>query len=418
LETIELGIPRGEKQQLFVDLLNAALRERGAYFSMLSSSGNHFEDGSFESILTLGTPDRTGTETVTWRLTKASDGSLSSITVEAQGPRANEAETEAGKVVHRSLVLTLSEPTQRYFHRVDFYFVGPRLDGEYWLPGFRLAPGDPDESQHDIFSERVVYIDQEVSGVDEMHARVIANERARRHAARLSFLMNIGLTRPTGPHRIWVLSDDEGPRSGCERRFRGFVPSTQATRMPKKGTTERLGKRGRPILNPYGYAGETVTIPLEARAILRGLERLPANLREAFDKCARLYQVALIVGRQLPSVGLAYRVAAVDALAQGAGATRDFREFVRSNIDLDAGLETLLNTLYGEVRSAHFHGGAFPLGEFTPQRSFDPLMDQAWVRQQEIGYQGSHLLRSTVLAWLSRTLRVPLRDPADPAMAK
>lgn len=73
---IPLNIHRGERQQAFLDYLNAALRERtGAY----SGSAGVAEDGSF-NVSTSG-PFQVGQATVllTWCLTKNPDGQLTKL---------------------------------------------------------------------------------------------------------------------------------------------------------------------------------------------------------------------------------------------------------------------------------------------------------------------------------------------------
>jgi hypothetical protein len=403
---------RDEKQQIFIDAMNAALRESGAAFSMISASGNSTGDRGFESSLTVSWPASIAPATTTWKLLKDAKGTLMHLTVETEADENDAWKLEVRALVERALVAALADRKSKFFHRSEFYYIGPRLDGEYWLPGFRFAPGDPDEEQHGIFLERVVVIDQEALGMDSTHAAIVGAESARRYAARLSLLLNIGFYRPRSPAAVWV--SREGDELGCERRFRGFYSEHRPVKMPRKRELAPLGRQGQPILSlPYlygAYAGDLVTLPRESRRILRQMECTNDSVRDAFDRCARLYQVALVAGQQFPSVGLAYRVAAVDALAQTSGPWNGFSEFVRAHVHVDADTESLLESLYGDVRSAHFHAGKFPLGEFRVQR-FDPLMDEAGVRSQEIGFAGSLLLRMAILSWISRVTGVRLEEP-------
>jgi hypothetical protein len=410
---VPLDLARGEKQQSFIDALNAALRQSNASFLMISASGHSAEDGGYESSLTVAWPNSTSSGRISWHLLKDSKGTLIHLIVEAEGCEGTAWEQEVRELINGALVATLAERKSKYFMRTEFYYVGPRLDGEYWLPGYRFAPGDPDIQIHDVFTERVVVIDQNVMGIDGHHAAIVGREAARRHGARLSLLLNIGLYQPSGPARIWVLNKDH--EIGSELRFRGFDPQEhQRTTMPRKREISPLGKKGRPILYPYGYSGYTVTLPCESRAILREIERASEGIRDAFDRCARLYQVSLVAGQQFPSVGLAYRVAAVEALAKSGGPWNGFSAFVRAHVQIDSETESLLGSLYGDVRSAHFHAGQFPMGEFGIQRWFDPLMDEAHVRTQEVGFAGSYLMRTAILSWISRVTGVQLETPELP----
>ena len=72
------------------------------------------------------------------------------------------------------------------------------------------------------------------------------------------------------------------------------------------------------------------------------------------------------VGKNLHSLGVSYKVAAVDSLSEGKSPQGEFMKLVRQyNSRI---VEDTLRYLYGTVRSGHFHKGVFPLGEFEPLR--------------------------------------------------
>jgi hypothetical protein len=108
----------------------------------------------------------------------------------------------------------------------------------------------------------------------------------------------------------------------------------------------------------------------------------------------------LVVGRRYPSVSLAYRVAAVEAIVQGNPEFSGFSDFVRKNVWEEPYLEEALDFLYGKARSAHFHSGEFPGGEFDMWRFFDPFMDDEWVKKSELQRLGYELKRTAIVTWI------------------
>jgi hypothetical protein len=358
--------------------------------------------------------------TTVWRLIKEANGSLEKIVVEHVDLAVPEVEWERAvqSLINNAFSAALAEKKQRFFKRGEFFYIGQRLDGEYWLPGFRLAPGDPDGSDRShIFDERVVHIDINVEAIDAHYAGIMAEEIIRRHVARLSLLLNIGFYRPQ-MGRVWVLPEFQAASSEpevSERRWLGYYDTEAVDRMPTKGESCKLGEYSGSFFARY-TTGATITIPRETRAILRGIAQTDSQVREAFDRGARLYQVSLVIGRQFPSVGLAYRVAAVEAIAKSLPKALDFSEFIRAYVQSDQQVEALIKTLYGSIRSAHFHGGQFPLGEFAATRWFDPLMDEAVFRQQELGMEGARLLRVAILRWVATATQTELTMPEGPIL--
>src|SRR5262249_31806122 len=135
------------------------------------------------------------------------------------------------------LTTTLSETRQKYFQRTFLYYIGPQLDGEYWLPGYRFAPAYPaDPSPILINAERVVTVDQNVLAIDKENAFVLADAAARRHSARLSLLLNKGLYGAEHAQRwVWPVVDGV-PATESVRYQLGFYHSaSQLSEMPRKG---------------------------------------------------------------------------------------------------------------------------------------------------------------------------------------
>ena len=299
------------------------------------------------------------------------------------------------------LVSALAEKVVKFFRRRAFHYVGPNLGGEYWLPGFRLAPAIPnDDTPQMINAERVVYIDQNVEAIDDMHAHTLADEIARRHAARLSLVLNVGMYYPQPEQRWFLRIQSDPPKISSERSQLGFVDSSHTTSvMPEKGNECPLGDYGGSVLDSWRSAG-LLTCPAETRRILRGVDNGEPRLREAFDRCARLWQVAGVAGRMFPSVGMAYEIAAVEAITSAYPEYGSFSGFVRQNVPAIEGLENFLAFLYGSVRSAHFHAGEFPLGEFLALRI--DITDSDVLERTNMRASGYEIIRKSIMSWILR----------------
>ena len=403
---IPLNLPRDERQQAFLDYLNSALRGRtGAY----SGSAGAADDGAFN--VSMSGPFQVGQSSIplAWTLCKNPDGQLTRLVVEYVGDEAPASDWERAvyEFVTSVLATTLSNARTKYFHRSFFYYIGPQLDGEYWLPGYRFAPAYPgDPHPHLINAERVVSIDQQVLAIDNFHAFVVAEAAARRHSARISLLLNTGLYGAEQSQRwVWPVVDGV-PASESVRYQLGFQhPSATLGEMPRKGRVCTLGAYRGSLAARYRVAGELLSLPAEARKILRGIDSALPAITEAFDRGARLYQVATVCGRYFPSVALAYRVAAVEAISAADPSFKGFSDFMRRHVRSQRNIGELLNYMYGAARSAHFHGGEFPMGEFSSRSGFTgPFMDADAV-QRDSRHRACHeLTREAIVNWLVETL--------------
>jgi hypothetical protein len=315
-------------------------------------------------------------------------------------------ETVVHKFVTSVLTATLAETRSKFFRRSLFFYIGAQLDGEYWLPSYRFAPAFPQDSEpHLLNAERVVSIDQDVMAIDDMHANMIAEEAALRHAARLTLLLNTALYRNDQSFRwVWPKTSD-GMSDRSVRQYLGFVhPDTRLSELPRKGVQCQLGKYNGSLAARYLVAGELLSLPPEARNILRLVDHADPRVSNAFDCGARLYHVAAVCGRHFPSVGLAYRVAAVDAVRQVHGTHGSFSEFMRAHISDYPDLDEILEYLFGIARSAHFHGGQFPVGEYGRQFAFDPLMNAESVQRDSLHRTCNELTREAIVSWISESL--------------
>ncbi len=410
---VDLNLPRGERQRHFTDYLNSALRSRTQSYSGSAGMG---EDRLFRSTMTGLFPLNTATAPLTWEMVKDINGALLYLEVECTDKDVGEAvwKTAAYEFVTSVLTAALSDKRRTFFQRVFFEYIGPQLDGEYWLPNYRLAPAFPADTEPFLINaERILAIDMLVSAIDEQNAMVLASEAARRHAARLSLLLNVGLYAPASFESRWVVPVIDGkPANESARYHLGFSqPGIIVREMPKKGELCALGQYKGTLAARYRVAGQLLSLPPQARKILRGVERADPLVTDAFDRGSRLYQVGLVVGQQFPSVGLAYRIAAVEAIAVGGKTASSFAEFMRKHITSTSDLDEILDYMYGSVRSAHFHSGEFPLGEFARVQFFDPLMDSESLERSSLHRVCYELTREAIVNWMSSL--VPETHPAE-----
>jgi hypothetical protein len=410
--SIPLGLPPTSSQQSFIDHFNSLLKD---CLGASSGAAGFQPDGTFRS--TTSGPTALGDRTVhlTWVLTKAADGVLASVEVISNESGDDVSwHDQAHNLVSTALASALSNKKTLFFRRVQLHYVGSALDGEYWLPGFRFAPAISDDDDPQLLNaERVVHLDLDVEAVDGNHAHALASEVAARHASRLAIVLNKGLYTADQIHR-WVLPEDGGKPAVQSRRFQsGFYhPSVHATEMPPKGAQCKLGAYLGSMRDRYRPSGGLLTLPKESRSVLRFVEHSGPPFRDAFDACARLYRLGLLIANHSPSAGLAYRVAAIDAISQVTGEFQGASDFIRKHVDPSPDLESLLEFLYTDIRSAHFHAGKAPLDERLGI-PFHPPMTSEFIEQTHLTTLGYEITRAAIVQWvLSRVRRGDVEDGA------
>ena len=286
------------------------------------------------------------------------EGGISSIEVDGNV----EAATRLLLGVYNKVV---NNKRTKFFHRAIFHYIGPAMRGEYWLKGrsIRLAPADPDDENRGMATaERVVFVDQMVMAIDDVHAREVGETTAAQLSAVLSLLLDVGLYSPVHEHR-WCQHEDRSGGWTQERCQMGWTSSAPCpAQMPRKGETCPLAEY-RGALGNLRYGNYAPSCPPETRDILRGLEAASPVTRAAVHGAARLYQTGLVAGKHYPTVALAYHVAAFDAIANKMN-ERGFKSYAKSLLPQDDRHASLVDRLWGEVRCAHFHAGSFISREY------------------------------------------------------
>jgi len=400
---ISLNLPPGDNQVAFATNLNAALKEALTAFQ---SSAAFQADGTFSTWVS-GPATIGGAEyPLTFALRYGANGVLEHVDVEALEAETVDWRAMASALVTGSLANTLSERRIKYFNRHQLSYVGGAIDGEYWVSGFRLGPALPDDPDAFLMNaERVPFLDFQVEAVDMHHAQSISKEFAQRQSARLSLLLGFPLVTPDRTMR-WVrppaTPEDPVPDSiRLETVFgrKDFPP----LRMPEKGTLCRAGKFEGALSDRFrNTAGHLLTMPRETRRVFRALNLSP-SFREALDAYARLYHLGLLVSRSSRTAGLAYRVAGIDAICQVYKAWKGPSAFMRNFAPSFPNIDALVDFLYSDVRSAHFHAGQATLDQ-DHMIPFHPLMTAEYVKQMELLDQGYWLTRLSFANWVAQEL--------------
>ena len=73
---------------------------------------------------------------------------------------------------------------------------------------------------------------------------------------------------------------------------------------------------------------------------------------------------------------------------------------MRKNVKSLADPTAILTFLYGAVRSAHFHAGEFPLGEYDLLEFPRAFMSSEYIESTNLRPKGFELTREAIVNWL------------------
>jgi hypothetical protein len=329
------------------------------------------------------------------------------IEVDKEGDEnANEEwQNAVNELITSALTSALAIKRERFFCQNQFNYIGQQLDGEYWFGNTRFAPAWPNDDQPAMFNaERVVSIDQIIYAIDRNDSYSLAQQSSSRLAARLSLLLDAGLYR-TPLEQRWVYRDGKSIRASLA--FVGYA--APLVDIPQKGEVCRLGRWAGSLTSRY--TGDLLSLPREARKILRAIDSASPMVIDAFDRGARLYQVAAVIQQQFPSVSLAYRVAAVEAISKADPTGNGFSEFMRKNVKSLSDPDPVLDFLYGTARSGHFHAGEFPLGEHDRSELIPAFMSSEYVEKTNLVRVSFAITREAIINWLAGQL--PYQEAAQ-----
>lgn len=364
MPNIDLSVIKNPAQQrYFIEHLDSILRKHSSNstgVSYFNDSGDHINESSI--IINIDNTE----EVLQLKITSTDKDHLKLI--EFQCPESPKAEEFAHSLITQSLVNTLGVATTKFFRRIQYCYIGEQLDGEYWIRNTRIAPinpSDPSPLRYDI--ERYISLDMEVDAIDEQDAWSIASYKADKLIAKISILTDVGFYKPTIEHRWFIPENINDPSELRQLGYFGHGP--EISKMPRKGKVCNAGSFEGSMRSTMRCIGDSLKLPIETRKLLSAMESKPANQSGAFENSALLYQFGLNAGRYSRTVKLSYFVASIDALCKAECTHNEFGKFLRHYAQPAHNIDHLINFMHGDVRSAHFHAGEFPFGEFTLKKT-------------------------------------------------
>ncbi len=387
-----------EKTIQFLEYFNLAIRKGGHEGSSIS----YLPDGSVAETVRCALAASSDTNIpASWTITLKADGILAPLRIDVDDAAPDGWQRAAEGVVREALVSVLESPKTKVFCREEFAYIGQPLDGEYYILNFRIAPSQPAFDDPFGFSENILLIDHYAEGVGGLQAHALGKVQAQKIASLLCVFLNAGFHKiPTTEHR-WVY-DAEGNTSCLQLGYRSSLPKPVS--MPRKGTECRPGQAFEVNRDEMEDAlprpVEFIRCPKDIRVLFSAYNALPPNEQVAYLGAAALFQIALTAGRNYPTVEMAYSVAAVDALARGKQqSTKMFVQLVKDCCPNVPSQD--VEYLYQRIRSAHFHVGSFPGGEFEPV-NFGQLLvlrnDE--LKRHNLRWYTRAVMRFVLIRWL------------------
>ncbi|EMN7726847.1 hypothetical protein WB980_000091 [Bacillus cereus] len=261
------------------------------------------------------------------------------------------------KKVDMAWSATHSKKTKKFFFRSIYNYIGSRLDGDYYIANWRLAPASPENVPKWKNVENSFYLDMEVDGINEKHAHSKHEVKCNEITAILSVVLDKGIYKPSNEW-LWGsnLGDDESNLFKVGYKDEANKPSG----MPEKDK-KRSGKYSEAPRNIVDYSDYySIKLPRGIRKLFKAYEGLDTIEKEAFLSAARMYQISISVGKNIDSVSSSYRIAALDALSKPLRQNGKNKNAIISLVKkYYPGYEKQIERLYDSIRSAHFHQGVF-----------------------------------------------------------
>lgn len=391
---IDLSSLSLEQSKEFVDHFNANIRKKNDTLLGPTGSTNFDNDGATVYLDDTIVVDEERF-TICWKLRMKHTGELLSASVErTENAPKGILEKKAYEFLNSILIHTISSNRQRFYIRTHYTCMsGSNLEGEYWIKGKRVAPQFPEDNSSLIDAERYIVLDQEVDAIDGQHAREIAEHRAYQYACRISLLTEVGLQKPKFEYR-YCLKNFNG-EIVQERESTQHIDRWQPSTMPAKAELCDLGQFRGSVFDDNSMSNNRFVMPRETRKIFRGLDGLSTRKKEAFDRCANMYRLGLVLGPGLPTVKLSYFYGAIDAIIKTVDEDLDMTKFMDAYGD--PGGVDVVREMGREVRSAHWHSGEMKLGE-TDFRS-DYLTNPQGLIRSAMFREGQKHIRNAIFKW-------------------
>lgn len=145
------------------------------------------------------------------------------------------------------------------------------------------------------------------------------------------------------------------------------------------------------------YSGELLKIPCQIRNYYKGIKELSPLKGKYFRNCCRLYNLSLTAGQYEPTLMLAYMVNSVECLAKSEDKNKSFSEFMKKYLGKEYDKE-LVDFLYGNLRSGHFHSGEMFFTEYNIK--LDISLEKGFFKMQNIFNKGRSILRKALINWV------------------
>jgi hypothetical protein len=383
----------GDSAERVVDQFNAALHYN---YTSLSGMSGIDADGYLRSEVRVSTSGGRYPGDITWVLKRRLNGTLVSVTASGFGERWTES---AQRFFSDVLASALANATKPFVHRRPFLYFGPNLSGEYWFRQIRVAPLHPNDNDPDrVTVERCLVVDHEIPAPDQVKAYLCGEEAARRYGARVSFLLDVGV-RVEERRQRWVSIRQRDATVEHVRGESGITIPHWLEALPKKGAQCDMG-RFEGDTHLFGRSGR-LTFPRHARSLWRTADAADVATRSIFDSMCQLYQVGRVIEDYYPTAALAYFVSAAEAASTAPDSGSSFGEFMRTFTPEIDGRAAMVERLYRQLRSSHFHAGQFALGDFGA--SSTTLLGEPGEKQRgDFYYDGRKLLRSALVNWSQR----------------
>ena len=402
---IELHELDAGKSQDFLIYFIAQLKEKNKSPFLGNASAKFNDSGQYETNIHdfIRTNDGRGTA-VDWKITQNTDGTIPFVeAVSKSDIVTSECSDHINTFVNKVLTLALSEKKETFFYRSYYCFIhGSNLNGEYWLnSNIRIAPLYPEDDSSHINAERIIVIDQVIEAIDKTHSYQLGDERASLLSAQLSFLFDLGIYEPVREERWAINYLEDGKDFKNERIQLGILDERKPEKMPSKGEICKLSNPTDSVYKYKRYMGDDLGFPKEIRKILRAIDATKYINRLAFNKCCRLYQIALNAGRYHPTIKLSYMYGAVDSITQTTGNEKGFSEFMRKYYP--SVTDDFLEFIHSKVRSAHWHSGEFIMGDNESNWKESMINPDTHLRSN-ILRNGHKALRTAILNWLFKEI--------------
>ena len=278
MERLDLSsISDQERARLFLNHLDGFFLE----FRKQSFGSSYFYEDSFVNETNIsGTIDGKN-ENFFIRIVSDLNGNLKYL--EFDDNKHGEYKEKINNLIIDSLMKSLDDKKKTFYRRYHYTYIGPQLEGEYWIKGARIAPIHDDEDNKVWDNvERYFSIELSVSAIDEPDADAKGNVASDIIAARLSMLLDVGISQPIVEHK-WCI--DVNNR---EDRFRNelfmFFQNNRIVKVPRGINISFNGIHT--DLDAVAYDTKTKTLGLFQ---LKWQDRYHHSMKERYSRISNLF---------------------------------------------------------------------------------------------------------------------------------